>query len=448
MTQWPEPNSRSKQLYDRGLNVFPGGITRTLPWQDPFPVYALRGEGAYVIDVDGTRRLDLLNNFAALIHGHAHPAVVEAVRRQVGNGSCFTSPTEQEVTLAETICARAKSFEQVRFCNTGSEAVMSAIKAARALTGRPKIVKAEGVYHGSYDYAEVSLDSNPSNWGNEPSSIGYSKGVPKGVTDDVIVVPFNDVEAAERIIRANASQIAAVLMDAAPSYLGFFPMSEKFIAMIERVTREIGAVFILDEVITFRAHSGGAQTLLGIQPDITTLGKIIGGGFPVGAVVGRREFMKVYDHRQGKPALPWSGTFTANPVTMTAGKVTLDLLDDAAIDRLNALTARVVNELNARFKRSGCRCQVTGFASMVMIFGHDRPVIDYRTAYSSPDEAARITALQRGLTEEGFHIAKTGKAFLSTPMSEQDIDSFIAAVIRLTEKTERQDSRFQVQSVL
>ena len=432
MTHWPDPTSGSKQLYDRGLQVLPGGITRTLPWQDPFPVYAARGEGAHVIDVDGTRRLDLLNNFASLAHGHAHPAVVEAVRRQVGNGTAFTLPTEHEVVLAETICSRAESFEQVRFCNSGSEAVMSAIKAARALTGRPKIVKAEGVYHGSYDYAEVSLDSDPSNWGNDPSSIGYSKGVPRGVTDDVIVVPFNNVEAAERLIRANASEIAAVLMDPAPSYLGFLPMSQEYIAMIERVTREIGAVFILDEVLTFRAHSGGAQTLLGIHPDMTTLAKIIGGGFPVGAVAGRREFMKVYDHRAGKPALPWSGTFTANPVTMVAGKVTLDLLDDPAIARMNRMNGRIIDELNAGFKQSGFPGQVTGFASMFMIFGHTRPVIDYRSAYPTPEEANRIKALQRALTDAGFHLASTGKGILSTPMIDTDIDHFIAAVGRIT----------------
>ncbi|PSC02893.1 glutamate-1-semialdehyde 2,1-aminomutase [Alsobacter soli] len=432
MARWPEPTSRSKQLYERGLEVFPGGITRTLPWQEPFPVYAAKGEGAYVVDVDGTRRLDLLNNFATLVHGHAHPAVVEAVRRQVGDGTAFALPTEREVALAEVICARAESFEQIRFCNSGSEAVMSAIKAARALTGRPKIVKAEGVYHGSYDYAEVSLDSNPSNWGNDPISIGYSKGVPKGVADDVVVVPFNDVEAAERIIRANAPQIAAVLMDPAPSYLGFTPMSQAFIDMIERVTREIGAVFILDEVITFRAHRGGAQTLLGIDPDITTLGKIIGGGFPVGAVAGRRAFMSVYDHRAGKPALPWSGTFTANPVTMTAGQVTLELLDDAAIDRINHLNERLVRSLNSAFERSSFPGQVTGFASMFMIFGHKRPIVDYRSAYASPAEAKCIKALQRGLTEEGFHIAGTGKGFLSTPMTEADIESFMEAVIKLT----------------
>jgi len=433
MANWPNQTSRSRELYERGLKVLPGGITRTLPWQEPFPVYAARGEGAYVVDVDGTRRLDLLNNFASLIHGHAHPEVVDAVRRQMGNGSAYTLPTEQEVALAETICGRAESFEQVRFCNSGSEAVMSAIKAARAITGRPKIVKAEGVYHGSYDYAEVSLDSSPSNWGNDPNSVGYSKGVPAGVTSDVVVIPFNDVDASERIIRANASGIAAVLLDAAPSYLGFVQASKPFIAMIERVTREIGALLILDEVITFRSHTGGAQTLLGINPDLTTLAKIIGGGFPVGAVAGRREFMRIYDHREGKPGLPWSGTFTANPVTMTAGKVTLDLLDSLAIDRMNQLGDRLIDGLNAVFAKSGFPAQVTGFGSSFMIFGHTRPVTDYRSGYSTPEETKRVAALQRALTIEGFHIARTGKGFLSTPMIEADVDGFIDAVSRIVD---------------
>ena len=433
MAQWPDLASRSRDLYERGLKVLPGGITRTLPWQEPFPVYASHGQGAYVVDVDGTRRLDLLNNFASLIHGHAHPGVVQAVRRQVGNGTAFTLPTEQEVALAETICARAESFEQVRFCNSGSEAVMSAIKAARAITGRSKIVKAEGVYHGAYDYAEVSLDSSPSNWGEDPNSIGYSKGVPKGVTDDVVVIPFNDVEAAERIIRANAADIAAVLLDAVPSYLGFVQATQRFTNMIERVTREIGALFILDEVISFRCHTGGVQTLLGIQPDLTTLGKIIGGGFPVGAVAGRREFMRIYDHRQGKPGLPWSGTFTANPVTMTAGKVTLDLLDDAAIDRMTQLNSRLMAALNQAFARSGFPGQVTGFGSSFMVFGHGRKVTDYRSGYSTPEETRRVVALQRALTLAGFHIARTGKAFLSTPMTDEDIDSFIDAVNRIVD---------------
>jgi glutamate-1-semialdehyde 2,1-aminomutase len=203
--------------------------------------------------------------------------------------------------------------------------------------------------------------------------------------------------------------------------------------MVERVTREIGAIFILDEVITFRSHTGGAQTLLGINPDLTTLAKIIGGGFPVGAVVGRREFMRIYDHRDGKPGLPWSGTFTANPVSMTAGKVTLDLLDKAAIDRMSRLNERLVGGLNKAFAKSCFPGQVTGFASSFKVFGHTRPITDYRSGYSAPQEAERVAALQRALTIAGFHIARNGKGFLSTPMTEADIDSFINAVSRIVD---------------
>lgn len=200
MPAWPHSESRSKALYDRAAEVMPGGITRIQPWQDPFPVYAGRGEGAYVVDVDGTRRLDLLNNFASLIHGHAHPAIVEAATKRIALGTAFTLPTEPEVELAETICGRVPGSEWIQFSNSGSEAVMCAIKAARALTGRSKIVKVEGAYHGAYDYAEVSLDPDPQNWGNEPRSVGFSAGVPKGVTEDVVVIPYNDVEASERIV--------------------------------------------------------------------------------------------------------------------------------------------------------------------------------------------------------------------------------------------------------
>jgi glutamate-1-semialdehyde 2,1-aminomutase len=428
MPAWPDSDSISSLLYERASKVFPGGITRTLPWQEPFPVYAARGEGAYVVDVDGTRRLDLLNNFASLIHGHAQPEVVKAVQKQVAFGTAFTLPTEAEVALAETICERVDSFEWVRFCNSGSEAVMSAIKAARALTGRSKIAKVEGAYHGSYDYAEVSLDSTPENWGNEPRSVGYAKGTPKGVTDDVIIIPFNDVEVAERIIRANRETLAAVLIDACPSYLGFVQISKPFVEMIERVTREIGAIFILDEVISFRVHRGGAQTLFGIQPDLTVLAKIIGGGFPVGAVAGPRKFMRVYDHREGKPALPWSGTFTANPVTMTAGRVTLDLLNQSEIDRLDALGERLRQGVTKAFADANFPGQVTGLSSMFTLFGHRRPVVDYRSAFSTKAEAKKIELLQGALTLKGYHIARIGKGFLSTPMTEAEIDGFIDAV--------------------
>lgn len=434
MPRWPDPLSRSAALYSRALNVLPGGISRTLPWQTPFPVYAATGYGAYMTDADGTRRLDLLNNFASLLHGHAFPPMVEAVTAQVAKGTAFTNPTETEIALAEAITARAPSLEQVRFCNSGSEAVMSAMKAARALTGRPKIVKAEGVYHGLYDFAEVSLDSNPENWGNDPSSVPYAKGTPKGVTENVVVIPYNNTAAAERIIRANAAEIAGVILDPAPSYFGFVPLAPEFLAMVRRVTREIGALLILDEVITFRCSVGGAQDLLGIDPDLTTLAKIIGGGFPVGAVAGRKDVMGVYDHRQGKPLLPWSGTFTANPISMTAGKVTLDHYGEAQVQHLNRLGERLRTGVAKAFGKTSFPGQIIGFTSLFGIFGHRRPISDHRSAYSSRQELGHVEKLQEALVREGYLIATSGKGFLSTPMTDDDVDGFVLAVEEICRK--------------
>ncbi|SNB55031.1 glutamate-1-semialdehyde 2,1-aminomutase [Arboricoccus pini] len=430
MTEWPDPESQSRKLYERGSKVFAGGITRIQPWQEPFPVYAARGEGPYVIDVDGTRRVDLLNNFASLIHGHAHPAIVEAVRDRIGLGTAFTMPTESEIQLAELLCERVSGFEWVRFSNSGSEAVMSAVKAARALTGRSKIVKMEGAYHGSYDYVEVSLDSSPTNWGNEPASVPYAKGTPKGVTDDVIVIPFNDPEAADRIIREHGPSLAAVLIDATPTYMGMTPITQPFIKAVQTATRAVGALLILDEVISFRLHEGGAQTLFGIEPDLTTLAKIIGGGFPVGAVAGRREVMKVFDHRQGRPALPWSGTFSANPVSMTAGRVSMELLTPAVFARLNALGDLARRRIDETFAAVGVEGHASGVGSMFNLHLTRQPIEDYRSAWRTPAQAKAMFALQTRLVKEGYVISTKGMGFLSTVMDEAIVEGFAQALGR------------------
>ena len=427
MAIWPNEDSQSKRLYERGLKVYPGGITRLVPWLEPFPVYTKFGKGAYVTDVDGTARLDLLNNFASLIHGHANPAIIEAVSKQLMLGTAYTNPTEVEIELAELLCDRIESAENVRFSNSGSEAVMSAIKAARAYTGRPAIVKVEGSYHGSYDYAEVSLDTPKEEFATPPRSVGYAAGVPDRLLEDVYVIPFNDPETAAQIIRAHKDRIGAILLDAAPSYLGFTHVTPEFAATLRELATEIGAVFILDEVISFRLDHGGAQKRFGIKPDLTVLGKIIGGGFPVGALVGSKEVMKVFDHHSGRPLVPWSGTFSANPVTMTAGKVTLELLTPELVAHVNMLGDRVRAGLTQAFASSGFPGQVTGVGSMFKIITHQRPVHDYRSQQHTPAESAAMVVLQRLLVLKGFHVSGAGMGFLSTAMVAQDIDNFCAA---------------------
>ena len=295
---YPDPNSSSQKMYDRALASLPGGNTRTTVFMKPYPIYAARGEGCRVWDLDGNVYIDCINNFTSQIHGHAHPALIKAATAQLALGSAFGLPTESEVDLAELLVSRLPSVEQVRFANSGTEAVMMALKAARAHTGRPKIAKCEGAYHGSYDYAEVSLDPTPEAWGrNAPVSVAYAKGTPDNVLADVVTIPFNDTEAAVSLIREHGEGLACVLVDPMPNRAGLAPADRTYLEALRKVTREVGALLIFDEVITFRLGYRGAQGIWNIDPDLTTLGKIIGGGFPVGAIGGHRDVMAVFDPR-------------------------------------------------------------------------------------------------------------------------------------------------------
>src|SRR5215813_828827 len=301
--RWAEADSKSAALFARAQGVLPGGNTRTTVYMAPYPPYAAFGEGCFVTDVEGDRRLDCLNNYTSLIHGHAHPAIVEAASRRLAQGSSFPLPTPEEIDLASLLCERLPSAEHVRFTNSGSEAVMMAVKGARAFTRRPKIAKFEGAYHGSYDYVEVSLGSTPETWGSlaAPASTAYSRGTPPSVLADVVVLPFNHAEHAVARIEREARHLAAVLVDPVPNRIGLVPAQTEFLRALRDVTRAHGIVLIFDEVISFRVGYHGAQGAFGVTPDMTTLGKIIGGGFPVGAVAGRADVMAVFDPTRGGP---------------------------------------------------------------------------------------------------------------------------------------------------
>ena len=425
---YPDPKSVSHSLYDRALASLPGGNSRTTIFMKPYPIYAARGEGCRVWDVDGNAYIDCINNFTSLIHGHAHPALIEAATRQLTLGSAFGMPTESEIDLAELLASRLPSVEQVRFANSGTEAVMMALKAARAFTGRPKIAKCEGAYHGSYDYAEVSLDPSPEAWGrNAPVSVAYARGTPDNVLADVVTIPFNDAEAAVSLIREHGSELSCVLVDPMPNRAGLAPADKAYLEALRRVTRDVGALLIFDEVITFRLGYRGAQGLWGIDPDLTTLGKIMGGGFPVGAIAGRKEFMAVFDPTDGKPALPHGGTFSANPVTMRAGLAAMELLDEAAFARLDAIGDAVRTGIDAAFRRTGVPGGTVGLGSLLKIHFTNRPVRDYRSAYPTEREAQRQAIFHRGLLNRGVLAAGNGLMALSTPMTDADIDMIVAA---------------------
>lgn len=426
---FPSDAVNSKEIYKRAVNVLPGGNTRTTVYMKPFPLYAVRGEGCRVWDADGAVRIDCINNFTAMIHGYAHPEINAAVTEQLALGTCFGQPTESEIDLAEVLCNRLPSVEQMRFTNSGTEAVMMALKAARAFTKRPMIAKVEGAYHGSYDYAEVSLDSSPQNWGDEtPVSVAYAEGTPQRVLQDVVIIPFNDCEAAERLLREHANDLAGVLIDPLPNRAGLIPANQEFLETLSRVCKEIGALLIFDEVISFRLSYSGAQGLWGINPDLTTLGKIIGGGFPVGAVGGRADVMAVFDPTQGKPALPHGGTFSANPISMRAGIASMKLLNEAAFKHLDHIGNRVRDGINRALASRGIAGQAVGLGSLLKVHFTDKPLTDYRSAYATPERARYLDVFNRGLLNRGVLAASYGLMALSTSMNDADVDQIIAAV--------------------
>jgi glutamate-1-semialdehyde 2,1-aminomutase len=425
---YPDSHPRSRALYGRALNSLPGGNTRTTVFMKPFPIYAARGAGCRVWDVDGNEFIDCINNFTSMIHGHAHPALIEAATEQLALGSAFGLPTESEVDLAELLVSRLPSADQIRFANSGTEAVMMALKAARAFTGRPKIAKCEGAYHGSYDYAEVSLDPTPAAWGgNAPVSVAYAKGTPENVLADVVTIPFNDIEAAVSLIREHGPELACVLVDPMPNRAGLAPADKAYLEALRQVTREVGALLIFDEVISFRLGYHGAQGLWGIDPDLTTLGKIMGGGFPVGAIAGAKRFMAVFDPTSGKPALPHGGTFSANPVTMRAGLAAMQLLDRPAFERLDAIGQAVRDGINDAFRKAGVAGGTVGLGSLLKIHFTDRPIRDYRSAYMSDEETKRQAVFNTGLLNRGVLAAGYGLMALSTPMTDADVDAIIVA---------------------
>lgn len=414
-----------KEIYGQAINVIPGGVSRNTVYRYPHPQYAAKAKGAYVTDIDGVERIDFANNMAALIHGHAHHAIVEAVTEQLQRGSAYTLATEAEVLYAQMLINRAEGFDKIRFVNSGTEAVMAMIKASRAFTGRPKIAKAEGAYHGTYDFAEVSQVANPSNWGDldSPNSVPLATGTPKGVLNDVLIFPYNDIERTLAILDKQKDEIAAVLIDPCPHRVGLLNGTDAFVEAIYKWTRENGALLIFDEVVTFRTNFGGAQQRYKVKPDLTAMGKIIGGGFPVGAFAGRADVMQVLDPRSKNLLFPHSGTFSANPITMTAGYMAMSMFDEEAVLKLNALTQTAIKQLEEAIKLADVPVSITGTGSMFRFHFRATPPTTYREAYQTKEAVAVVNEMLDYLfTKENLMMINTCACMFSTVMTQKEID--------------------------
>lgn len=423
-------------IFQRALAVMPGGCSRNTVFRNPHPIYAARGEGCYLIDTEGNRRIDFANNMASLIHGHGAPAIVAAVTEQLKLGTGYTLATEVEVQYAEYMCDRVRSFEKIRFVNSGTEAVMCALKAARAFTGRAKVAKVEGAYHGLYDYAEISQTSQPANWGDaeRPKSVPVTYGTPRSAVDDVVVIPFNDIDRAIAILDEHAEELACVLIDLVPHRVGLMPASSRFVAGLREWTRRRHVLLVLDEVITLRCRFGGAQEMFGVEPDLTAMGKMIGGGFPVGALAGRDEVMSVMDPRAEPVLFPHSGTFSANPITMVAGLAAMRAFDQAAVARLNRLGELARARLNEAIHIAGVPACVTGAASMFRIHMKETPPANYRDAYVSAVEKSMRQAFLDRMLEGGVLLVNTCTGMLSTAMTDVEIDKLAEVAVESFKK--------------
>ena len=429
-TRFDDPGSHSRALFERARRVIPGGTSKANFHVRPHPFYLTEGRGCRVTDADGIERLDAINNFTALIHGHAFPPLVDAVSRQLARGTAFAASTPEEVALAELLVERVPGLERVRFGNSGTEAVMMAIKAARAYTGRDRIAKFEGAYHGYYDDVQVSYSSRPDDWGPDdaPASTPSSGGVPKHRVQETLVLPWNDFDACERLVTRHAAELAAVVVDPLSNRMGFIPPASGFLAFLRQVTRQRGILLIYDEVISFRVGYGGAQGRYGGDPDLTAFGKIIGGGFPVGATGGRAEVMEVFDPGTRGPRIASGGTFSANPVSMTGGLATMRAMTPEAFERLETLGARLRARVNEVFRAAGVPGQATGEGSLFRLLFTDRPLRSYRDIDQAAE--ARMERLFLALFHEGVLVHTSGLGCLSTPMGEREVEEFASATER------------------
>lgn len=434
------PLPKSAALFARASRVLPGGVSRNTLLRGAHPIYVQEGKGVTVTDVDGVERLDFSNNMASLIHGHAHPAIVAAVTEQLGRGTAFTLATESEIEFAENLCDRAPGFDRIRFVNSGTEAVMAGLKAARAFTGRPKIVKVEGTYHGAYDFVEISQAPTPSNWGagDRPNAVPLVEGTPDGVINDVVIIPFNDPDGAITVLNDHKDSIACVLIDPIPHRAGMVPVDAAFIAALRRWADETGALLMFDEVITFRSEVGGMQQRFADRPDLTAMGKMIGGGFPVGALAGRSDVMDVFVNGEKGLRLPHSGTFSANPVTMIAGRIAMEWFDETVVGRLNNLGDYARDTLAEAIKSIGAPASITGTGSLLRLHLKAEAPTDYRSAHMTADESKALAAFIDSMYDQGIVMIHTGAAALSTPMERSHIDRLAECVtisLRAIEKS-------------
>jgi glutamate-1-semialdehyde 2,1-aminomutase len=416
--------TKSEEIFAAAQKLMPGGVSspvRAFKSVGGQPIVFDRVKGAYIWDVDGNQYIDYVGTWGPAICGHAHPEVIKALHEALEKGTSFGAPSFQENILAEMVIDAVPSVEMVRFVNSGTEACMSVLRLMRAFTGREKIIKFEGCYHGHADMFLVKAGSGVATLG-----LPDSPGVPKSTTSNTLTAPFNDLEAVQALFAQNPDEIAGVILEPVVGNAGFIPPDGGFLAGLQEITREHGALLVFDEVMTgFRIAYGGAQEKFGITPDLTTLGKVIGGGLPVGAYGGRKDIMQMV-----APAgsMYQAGTLSGNPLAMTAGIKTLEILrQPGTYDQLDRITKRLSEGLLQVAKETGhaaCGGQISGMFGLFFAAG---PVHNYEDAKAS--DLSKFSRFHRGMLERGVYLAPSQfeAGFTSLAHTDADIDRTLEA---------------------
>lgn len=410
----------SKELYQEALHLLPGGVSSPVRAYGPYPRFLRRGRGSRVEDADGRAYVDLCLGFGPLIVGHAHPHVVERVRARLEEGTLFGAPVEEEILLAKRIVGALPSVEKVRFVNTGTEATMHALRLARGATGKTKVVATEGGFHGAHDALLVKAGS-----GAATLALPKSKGVPEEAVVHTVLVPYNDADALRRALRDHRGEVAAFLLEPVMGNVGTVPPQGDYLPEIREVTEEADVLLFFDEVITgFRLGPGGAQGYYGVTPDLTTLGKVLGGGLPCAAIGGPADLL---DHFAPTGGVYQAGTFSGNPLSLTAGLATLEVLERAGYEGLRRLGQRAVAGLRALVEAGGYPLSVQGVESMFQLFFRPGEVANYAQALESDGKG--FLRFFQGMLEAGFSLppSQFETNFLSTAHTEEEVDAFLAA---------------------
>ena len=392
----------SARRYQELRRYLPGGDSRSTLYYPPYPAVLARGEGCRVVDLDGNRLLDLTGNHSILVHGYGAREVLEAIRRQVELGTCFPGPTEPQVRFARHLVERIGSLERVRFTNSGTEAVMMAIRAARRFTGRRKIAKLEGGYHGTSEF--VMGSEHP----------------------ELVVLPADDADAAVATLERGAADIAALLVEPVQGSAGMLPLDRAYLRALREATSRLGIVLVFDEVVSLRIAYGGAEEHFGVRPDMCCLGKVTGGGLPLGAFGGREEIMALFDPSDGHPVIPHPGSYNANPVSLVAGLATMELLTAEAIDQLARVGERVRTGVARVFAEARMTATVTGLGSLFGVHLTTGPVRTIRDAART--DAALRHRIFLGLYAAGVLIDPRGVGALSTAIGEHEIEELLRAL--------------------